>query len=356
MTRAGDQRSRSRERSGNPVPEPRARTRPGPSRPSRSLPRSAPLLALLLALPLVLALPACGRRPSPSASAQPRYVVLSPALAIMLRDLGQEDRIVARHAYDMVLDESLPVAGELGRIDYETLLAARPTHVLIEWGAMSQPLPDRLVSLARERGFEIQRYSMLTLPDIIAAVDRLESTLPPSDRAPEQGYWHDRMARAWAAPPTDPNSPPRFESAGRVLLLASTSPTIAAFGPGSWHHQILHALGGIPAITQGAAWIELSPEDVVRLAPDAIIVIQPRQPDLAPDGLLVPGDPAAQLGTLGRLDIPAIRRNRVALIDDPLAHTPSTAMVGLTEQVERIMRAWSPPPSPAPERGTPSAP
>lgn len=301
------------------------------------------LLCAALGAMATLAIAACERRGPASASAQPRYVVLSPALAVMLRDLGQEDRIVARHAYDMVLDESLPVAGELGRIDYEVLLAAQPTHVLIEWGAESQALPERLVALSRERGFEIQRFSMLTLDDIRKAVDRLEADLPPANAGPEAGYWQERMQRAWNDGGEDENGTPRFAGAGRVLLVAATEPTIGVTGPGSWHHQILEAIGGVPAITTGAAWMELSAEDVLSLAPDGIILIQPRGRDEPARGLAGGAgvqDAIGRLGAIGRLNISAIRSGHVALIDDPLAHTPSTAMVGLTEQMARILAAW----------------
>jgi ABC-type Fe3+-hydroxamate transport system substrate-binding protein len=288
-------------------------------------------------------LAACGRGGAPAgAGDEPRYVVLSPALAVMLRDLGHEDRIVARHAHDLVLDESLPVAGELGRIDYEVLIAAEPTHVLIEWGGATQALPERLTELADDRGFDVQRFSMLTLADIRAAVDRLERDLPPAERGPDEGYWQGRMDQAWNAPATSPGGRPRFGGTGRILLVAGTDPVIAVTGPGSWHHQILEAVGGNPAISQGGPWMELSTEDVLRLAPDGIILIQPRGRDEPPGGL---GADAAEierrLGPLARLNIPAIDNARVALIDDPLAHTPSTAMVGLTQRVESILAAWT---------------
>lgn len=315
--------------------------------------------AALAMLAICASLAACGRATPGSGSnsgssaghghgtrstvGEPRYVVLSPALAVMLRDLGQEDRIVARHAYDLVLDEDLPVAGELGRIDYEVLIGARPTHVLVEWGNAGQALPERLESLSRDRGFEIMRFTLLTLADIRDAVDTLEATLPHVDPAPPDGFWQDRMDAVWVDNRLDDAGQPRFERAGRILLVAATDPTIGVTGPGSWHHQIVEAIGATPAIAEGAPWMELSAEDVVRQAPDAILLIQPRgrdEPDAVP---ATPDEVLARLGVLARLDIPAIRDRRVALIDDPLAHTPSTAMVPLTDQIARILAGWSAP-------------
>lgn len=299
--------------------------------------------ALLLAA--ILPLAAC-ERPASRDDDGPRYAVLSPALAVILRDLGHEDRIVARHAHDIVLDESLPIAGELGRIDYEALLAARPTHVIIEWGAQTQPLPDRLIELSRRRGFSIHRFSLLTLADIRDCVDRLERDLPRTDRGPRAGLWQERMDRLWAA---QSGAPGDYRDAGRILLVAATTPTLGVTGPGSWHHQILVAIGGTPAVESGAPWIELAAEDVLALSPDAILIIQPRgrdEPDLGPQS---PDELLARLGAVGRLDIPAVRSRRIARIDDPLAHTPSTAMLSLTDQMARILHAWATqPPAPSP--------
>ena len=63
--------------------------------------------------------------------------------------------------------------------------------------------------------------------------------------------------------------------AGRVLLLWPTNPP-AAVGPGSFHHEVLVRAGGRPAIESGSAYIELDAEGVLALAPDAIMVISPR--------------------------------------------------------------------------------
>ena len=54
----------------------------------------------------------CSRRPPvPPSSSAPRVVVLSPALAITMHDLGMAHLIVGRHAWDTVTDPSaLPLS------------------------------------------------------------------------------------------------------------------------------------------------------------------------------------------------------------------------------------------------------
>jgi len=264
---------------------------------------------------------------TPDEASGPRIAVLSPALAVIVRDLGLEAHIVARHGFDIVLDKSIPVAGDQSGLDYEALLGARPTHVLLQWG--QRPVPARLIKLASERSWVIGNTGSLTLDGIVDTTRIIEEMflVPPEDRLA------DRLPDAWAASEID------LAGVGTVLLLGTTQPP-SALGPGSYHHEILVSLGGVPAITDGNPWIELDAEDVLRLAPGAIILFQPAplgtdppEPDW--DNLL------ARLGRVGELDIPAIRDRRVVVIDDPLALIPSTATADLSAQIRSILERWA---------------
>jgi len=313
---------------------------------------------------LVLAvLGACGPGPGGSANAGTpgegvRIVALSPAVAVMLRDLGLADRVVGRHDYDLILPEHVPKVGHQEAVDYERLLSTRPTHVLIEWG--QRPLPPRLTDLAASNGWEVVAIRLLTLDDIAHTLDDLAlrfgvvdfgpgaSGRPPgvppagglgalprfTDPAERFGAElpSARLARAWS--PRDGG----LGSVGRVLLLGATDP-FGALGPGSFHHEILLRIGGVPAITEGSPWMELDAEDVLRLAPDAIVLIAPRGVD-AEAGAAGPGEVLARLGRVGTLDIPAVRAGRLGLIDDPLSLTPSTAMAGFADELAGLLSGW----------------
>ena len=277
----------------------------------------------------------------------PRLVVLSPAIAVMLRDIGLVDRIVGRHAYDLVLPAEIPVCGDQLGIDYEALLRVRPTHILVERGATE--LPDRLISLAADEGWKTRVFPLLELGDIQKCVDSLhtEFVIVPRDLA--EGHdppWlaGDGVMRRRAEAEDRLAESLRFrgrqlQNAGRVLLLGAVTPP-AVLGPGSWHHQILERLGGTPAVTSGQPFITLDAEDVLRLAPDAIILVLPRASG-APAQSPSVAELRTLLGRVGELDIPAIRNGRLALLDDPLAHTPSTAMAGLADQMAALLEQWS---------------
>lgn len=253
----------------------------------------------------------------------PRIAALSPALAVTLRDLGLSDLIVARHGYDMVLDESIPV-GLDRELDYEQLLAAHPSHILLQ--LQSSKRPARLDQLAASNHWQVLDFSILTLDDIRTSTTQLAELFAPGADKP----LIRQMDSAWSRRPNI--------FTGRILLLAGLDPP-SALGPGSWHHQILERIGGAPAITQGSPYITLDAEDVLSMKPDAILVILPRGRD-APPSSPTTDDLRRQLGRLGTLDMPAVTNSRIALIDHPLAHTPSSAMIGLADQMTEILTGW----------------
>jgi len=273
--------------------------------------------------------------PAGSSESRARLVVLSPALAVTLTDLGLADRIVGRHAYDLVLDRSVPVCGDQAGIDYEALLAARPTHVLIEWG--TRELPARLGEMARERGWVVMPFVQLTLNQVRATADELGRELLAPERQGEREKLLARLDRAWSKRGD-------FESVGRVLILMGTSPTCAALGPGSFHQQVLERIGGVPAIGEGdgkggSPYMELDAEDVVRLAPEAIVLVVPRAvgTERAKDWMSWERREKL-LGSLARTSVPAVRSKRVWVIDDPLALLPGTSLIGVADELEEGLR------------------
>lgn len=296
------------------------------------------ILTLFFSLFALLFFASCKRTPAPTPPASPRIVALSPAAAVTLRDLGLAPSIVGRHAYDMVLDPGLPSCGDQLGLDFENLLRVQPTHIVIQWG--KRELPARLTQLATERSWTITTYDPLTLADLRADTQRLATLFADAPGFDARTFAHvmAEFDRAFAKRSLD------LARAGKVLLLWSTSPP-AALGPGSWHHQILIAIGGTPAITEGAASISLDQEDVLKVSPDAIVLVIPRGRDDQPaSSEMLPMDAETRTKLLGPLaghDLPAIRSNHVALIDDPLSHTPSTAMIHFADELAEVLAVWA---------------
>lgn len=276
--------------------------------------------AILVMLSLI-ACSACSRRdppPTPTSNA-PRLVVLSPAMSVMLCDLGKKDTIVARHAFDLVLDKSVPIAGDQHAIDYEKLVTLHPTHILLETGATD--IPPRLKELAAAERWQIITLPMLTLDDVRTALARLDELTGGPDK---QG--RELRAAFDAALAPNPDVAARL---GRVLPLAWTDPP-GVMGPGSFHAQVLSSLGATPVPAAGAPYIEWSVEDVVRTDPDTLVIFRPGSTD----------DQTTALGALARMNLRCVREGRVIIVRDPLCHTPSTALGSVATYIAGEAMRW----------------
>lgn len=274
-----------------------------------------------------------------------RIVVLAPALGVICEDLGLRERIVGKHAWDMTLPDSVPVVGTHDDPDLEAILRADPTHILLQ--DMQARVPASLTEMAEREGWTVWAFPLLTLDDIAECMDEIHlrirglgdtepdlfnpETFDPTNRLAKE-LPSARLADAWR----DRGEPAL--AAGRVLLLASTDPP-GAMGPGSFHHQLLGRLGATPALTDGGPWQELDHEDILRLAPDAIIVFRPRARDAEPVRLTT-DDALAALGGIADLDIPAVRARRVAVIDDPLGLLPASSLAGVAEAMGEAFERW----------------
>lgn len=316
----------------------------------------------LLLLGLVLQpLAACGRNASNTPTAggansqsetetEERFAVFSPAIGVMLRDLGFEDDIVGRHSYDTALSSSIPVVGTHLEIDDEMLINVEPNVLIFEDNSVG--VPDRIASLAKERGWAIWTFKLESLDDIATTLDDLYLRLvgfpgdANSDNDPttfeidptkrfEVDLPSARLARAWSPIGRD------AACAGRTLLLAGVDPP-GALGPGSFHAQMIERMGLTNALDSGGMWQELDLEDIAELAPDSILIFDPREADSG-IGEPVPlswGEIEAALGPIASLPIPAVRSRRVGVITHPQALLPSSTLGQVGDEVRKTLAGW----------------
>lgn len=275
----------------------------------------------------------------------PRLAVLSPGMAVMLRDLGYEDQIVAKHDYDMVLSDQVPAAGsELG-FDLEMLVEADPTHVFFQ--KTSTPRSSAFLELAEQRGWVLFERPLDTLDDIASTMDDLYYFFEgPKARAPQNFDMDEvlmretpsmKLAMSWD------DLGPIADRAGRVLVLGSVDP-IGAMGPGSYHYELFHRLGAEHAIQEGGMWIEMDAEDLIALNPDAILYLAPKQ--LSAESRF--GEPRPwtlertrkALGSIAALPIAANENGRLAVIDHPLGLLPSGALGEVADQIRAVFEDW----------------
>ena len=274
-----------------------------------------------------------------------RIVVLSPALGVILQDLGLEDDIVGKHAWDMALAGSIPAVGTHDDPDLESILRLQPTHLIVQ--EMEARVPESLRRMAAEQGWTLWSFPLLTLDDIALTTDELhfrligEPTRDPRTIDPTEHLARERPSARLADAWSDRGAPAR--AAGRVLLLAGVDPA-GAMGPGSFHHQLIERLGAAPAITTGGPWQELDHEDILRLAPDAILLFRPVTTDPNPVGLgarPTRAEALAALGGIAALNIPAVREGRVAIIDHPLGLLPASSLAEVADEIAKAFEHWA---------------
>lgn len=272
-----------------------------------------------------------------------RIAVLSPAAAVILRDLGVGEQIVARHAFDAATRRELSVVGDQAGIDYEALLAAKPTHVVMQWGA--RELPARLAELAKMSSWRVIDVNPVSIADVRKTVaqlaqfvdgnanvwqraSELDAQLAGIDGAKDAAI-HDESKLDESK--LDESKRDAQPSGKRVVLLLSTSP-FAALGPTSCQAEAVRAAGFVIVPGDAKAYVELSSEELLRLDAEAFVVFSP-----SADGLLRAEDEAALreriVAPLRKL---GLGEKPVLLITDVESLLPSTSMLRLRRKAE----AW----------------
>ena len=246
-----------------------------------------------------------GRTVTLDASAR-RVVAMLPSVTEWVIALGATDRLVARTDYDdhpAVAD--LPSVGG-GLTPSVEWLAAREPDLVVAWpDAPSRTLVARLQALGIpvyaapsetvDEGLDTGRDLGTLLGRDSAAADVLAEV--------EAGL--DSVAAAVAG-----------RRRPEVLFLIGLDPLMAA-GPGTFVDQLLQRAGGRNALTgMSVLWPQLSLEEVVRRAPEVVIVAAAGQ-----------ADPLAALrGRPGWREVPAVRDGRVHAVDPNLVNRPGPRM------------------------------
>jgi ABC-type Fe3+-hydroxamate transport system substrate-binding protein len=87
-------------------------------------------------------------------------------------------------------------------------------------------------------------------------------------------------------------------------------------------------MGAVNA-TAAKGWPELSLEDVLRLDPEAIVLVR----DSGPPGI----DPVEAAGALAFLNTTARRHGRIAVLFHPDALLPSSAVIGVAAEMQNLL-------------------
>lgn len=186
-----------------------------------------------------------------------RIVSLSPALTHAAQSLGAGRAIVGRTPWCRA--EGASVVGTFEDRNLEAIVALRPTLVLRQSAVDDEGLARALAGAAC---FE---RTLSSLDDVRAMVPALAEALAAQgvDGAPAAAA---RVAADHAAAMAL-----ELRTRGPVLFLFGTEPP-AAFGHGTFIDGLWTGMGGRNAVAR-PGYPELSAEDVVRMRPEAIVVV-----------------------------------------------------------------------------------
>jgi iron complex transport system substrate-binding protein len=246
-----------------------------------------------------------------------RVVSMMPALTEWVIAMGGADRLVARTEYDdHPAVAHLPSVG--GGLDpsVEWLAAQRPDLVLAWPDAPSRSLVSRLETL----GIPVYTAPIQTIDDALAVAEDLGRMLGTEVAAAEAvarvtgGL--DAVARAVAGRPRPD-----------VLFLIGLEPIMAA-GPGTFLDELIARAGGRNALHDlTSMWPNLSLEEIVRRAPDVIVV-----------GSAGHGDPRRTLHSRpGWRDVPAVRAGRVHSVDPNRVNRPGPRLHDAAAHLARLI-------------------
>ncbi|MEZ5651143.1 MAG: cobalamin-binding protein [Burkholderiaceae bacterium] len=247
---------------------------------------------------------------SASLAAQTRIVSLAPALTESLFDIGAGGAVVGTMEFSDRPPEARAIAriGSHAGLDLERIVALRPTIVLA-WGGGTPALwIERLRALA----LPVEVISVGTLDDIASALvtlGRLSGHRAQADRLAAEV--RSRLARLG-----------RLGPRWRAFYQVWPEPLMTLNG----EHVISDAMARCGARNVFAALPALVPhvgaEDVLRARPQAIIAAR------------AAGDDADPLAFWRRFtDLPAVREDRLIVLDADRMARPTVAML---DEVERL--------------------
>lgn len=245
------------------------------------------------------------------APAPRRVVCLVPSATELVFALGAGDLVVGVSAFDDYPPEvtRLPRIGGMINPSFEGVAALRPDAVVGVEG------PTDLTALRRLRslGVRVVVPRVESIAEVLAGVDLFGRLL---HRAPEAAALRRRIERDLDAV--------RARVAGRArpktLVVLGRRPLVVA-GPGSWINEVVSLAGGANAVTAGGRYPTLPREALAALMPEVIL------------DLTGHADGAPLRDELAGVDLPALRRGRVATLGDPMFLRPGPRVAEAARQL-----------------------
>lgn len=262
-----------------------------------------------------------------SLQAEPRRIVsLAPSLTEIIFYLGLEDRLVGATKYSTYPPAAtlIPRVGSYVDINIERIVSLRP-DLIIATADGNQPEKVALLERAGLPVFIVNPRNIRQVVDTVASLGHLFGIGPRAARLAQQlSEQIDTIVAKTAGRPRP-----------LVFLQINAKPIMTA-NSNSFLHDLIHLAGGRNmAADEPVTYPRISIEEVIRRRPEVIIISSmQRDGDFA----------AAQEQWLRWPLIPAVRNQRVHLVDSDLTDRPSPRVVEGLETIARLLHpraAWN---------------
>ena len=248
-----------------------------------------------------------------------RIVALAESVTEVVFAVGRGDRLVGTTRFADYPEAALniPRIGSYIQLDIERIAALKPDVCIGTRDGNPKAAIDRLDAL----GIPVYITNPMGIESILSSIMEIGALL----RA-------DRQATALV---TDLRR--RIEAVAEVAQRSGTRPRvffqigidpIVSAGRGTFIHELIEAAGGINAAGEATGYPKYSPEQLLRLAPDVVVITTMSQgADFD----------AVRREWLRWPRIPAVRDNRVHVVDAAVFNRPSPRLIDGLEILARLI-------------------
>ena len=275
------------------------------------------LLTIICGILVSIGVLSCGKKSAPPVN---RYVVLSPEVAEILAGLGLTRDIVGVSAECDYPPElaSLPKVGNFGMVDREAVIKLNPG--IIFTSALEQ---DAIAAELAKLGYRVESVYPKSVAGMLEQISRLGKMLDRRNAAQKMTTGIQTVLDSLATVSKARPKPKVYIEINRDPLMSVSDQSFVG--------QLLEAAGGDNVFGALARdYCRISPEDVVRAAPDIIICYSQDPPE-------------SIRARKGWQDIPAIRANRIYIekdIDPDLIQRAGPRSVDGLRRLRAIYNAW----------------
>ncbi len=277
-----------------------------------------------LVLVAALAMVGCDRKPSrdpaPEGSAREtlRVISLTPSATDLMVELGATEMLVGVDDYTTAPEAAdLPRVGSFLQPNLEAIMRLAPDLVIAD------DVHADLEAALRDAGIATLTCPMHALPDVRTGLVKVGARIDREEAA-EAAVKRIDVAIDAAGARTRANQP------GVLAVIDSEVGglgNLVAAGPGSWLDELIAIEGGRNAlVASGVRYPKISPEEVLRGAPDVI---------LDTSFVATPETIAADWSSVA--SVPAVANGRVRVLREPFLQRPSPRVADALAALESAL-------------------